>query len=140
MRTYARRTLGSTVALGAAEVHMRFASMVDGSELPVVDPAFGACRSREGKGSSASLYVSPQDMAKRNAFSACVREHGLPEHPGLDPATGRRALRGEDAAAGGNPSALRRGKTGLHSERNAFSPRTACGYAARHERRTAGTQ
>ncbi|WP_326578784.1 hypothetical protein OIE69_35695 [Actinacidiphila glaucinigra] len=69
------------------EANSMFARMADGSALPVTDPAFKTCESRAGKGNTVSLYVSPEDMKRHRDFSACVREHGLPDYPDPDPRT-----------------------------------------------------
>lgn len=69
------------------EANSMYAAMADGSALPVTDPAFKACEARAGEGNTVSLYVSPEDMKKHRAFSACMRENGLPGYPDPDPRT-----------------------------------------------------
>jgi hypothetical protein len=65
---------------------------------PSEQAAMAACQRYLG-GEVESSPMAPEDIARMRQFSACVREHGVPDWPDPDPRTGEITFPSDEAAA-----------------------------------------
>jgi hypothetical protein len=70
----------------------------DRNDIKDINDAIGACVGQLPDEGVTATPPSPEDLAALQHYAECVREHGIPEFPDPDPATGNFAM--DDATAG----------------------------------------